>query len=169
MCYVSQGLDDCIFLGNLDALRDWGHARDYVRAQWLMLQQDEPRDFVIATGQQYSVRQFVIWAAEELGITLRFEGSGVDEVGIVDTVSGAVETRLKPGDVIVRIDPRYFRPAEVESLVGDATAAREMLGWRPETTAQEMCAEMMATDLDAARRHALLISHGYNLNAVKED
>jgi GDPmannose 4,6-dehydratase len=169
MCYVSQGLDECIFLGNLDALRDWGHARDYVRAQWLMLQQDEPRDFVIATGQQYSVRQFVIWAAHELGVTLRFEGSGVDEVGIVDSVSGTVETRLKPGDVIVRIDPRYFRPAEVESLVGDATAAREMLGWKPETTAQEMCAEMMATDLDAARRHALLIAHGYDLNAAKED
>jgi GDPmannose 4,6-dehydratase len=169
MCYVSQGLEDCIFLGNLDALRDWGHARDYVRAQWLMLQQDQPRDFVIATGQQYSVRQFVIWAAAELGVTLRFEGSGVEEVGIVDTVSGAVETRLQPGDVIVRIDPRYFRPAEVESLVGDASAAREMLDWKPETTAQEMCAEMMATDLDAARRHALLIAHGYNLNASKED
>src|SRR4051794_15199169 len=113
MSYVSQGLEDCIFLGNLDALRDWGHARDYVRAQWLMLQQEEPRDFVIATGQQYSVRQFVIWAAQELGVTLRFEGDGVEEVGIVDTISGAVETRLKPGDVIVRIDPRYFRPAEV--------------------------------------------------------
>jgi GDPmannose 4,6-dehydratase len=169
MCYVSQGLDECIFLGNLDALRDWGHARDYVRAQWLMLQQDEPRDFVIATGQQYSVRQFVVWAAAELGVTLRFEGDGVEEVGIVDTVSGAVETRFKPGDVIVRIDPRYFRPAEVESLIGDASAAREMLGWKPETTAQEMCAEMMATDLEAARRHALLIAHGYSLNAAKED
>ena len=168
MCNVSQGLDDCIFLGNLDALRDWGHARDYVRAQWLMLQQDKPRDFVIATGQQYSVRQFVTWAAEELGITLRFEGSEVDEVGIVDSVSGKVETRLKPGDVIVRIDPRYFRPAEVESLVGDATAAREILGWTPETTAREMCAEMIVTDLDAARRHALLLAHGYNPNATKE-
>src|SRR4029079_7835343 len=154
MCYVSQGLDECIFLGNLDALRDWGHARDYVRAQWLMLQQDQPRDFVIATGQQYSVRQFVIWAAAELGMTLRFEGSGVEEVGIVDTVSGKIETRLRPGDDIVRIDPRYFRPAEVESLVGDASAARKMLAWKPETTAQEMCAEMMATDLAAARRHA---------------
>ena len=169
MSNVSQGLDECLFLGNLDALRDWGHARDYVRAQWLMLQQDEPRDFVIATGQQYSVRQFVIWAAEELGVALRFEGSGVDEVGIVDTVSGAVETRLSAGDVIVRIDPRYFRPAEVESLVGDATAAREQLGWTPATTAREMCAEMMVTDLDAARRHALLLAHGYNPNAAKEN
>ena len=169
MCYVSQGLEDCIFLGNLDALRDWGHARDYVRAQWLMLQQDEPRDFVIATGHQYSVRQFAIWAAEELGVTLRFEGGGVDEVGIVDSVSGAIETHFKPGDVIVRVDPRYFRPAEVESLVGDASAAREMLGWKPETTAREMCAEMMVTDLDAARRHALLLAHGYNPNAAKEN
>ena len=169
MCYVSQGLQDCIFLGNLDALRDWGHARDYVRAQWLMLQQNEPRDFVIATGHQYSVRQFAIWAAEELGVTLRFEGSDVDEVGIVDSVSGVIETQLKPGDVIVRIDPRYFRPAEVESLVGDASAAREMLGWKPETTAREMCAEMMVTDLDAARRHALLLAHGYNPNAAKEN
>jgi GDPmannose 4,6-dehydratase len=111
----------------------------------------------------------VVWAAAEVGVTLRFEGDGVEEVGIVDTVSGAVETRFKPGDVIVRIDPRYFRPAEVESLIGDASAAREMLGWKPETTAQEMCAEMIATDLEAARRHALLIAHGYNLNAAKED
>ncbi len=168
ICNVSQGLDECLFLGNLDALRDWGHARDYVRAQWLMLQQDEPRDFVIATGQQYSVRQFVIWAAEELGLTLRFEGAGVDEVGIVDSVSGKVETGLRPGDVILRIDPRYFRPAEVESLVGDATAAREMLGWEPQTTAREMCAEMIHTDLAAARRDALLMAHGYNPNVVKE-
>jgi GDPmannose 4,6-dehydratase len=168
MCNVSQGLDECIFLGNLNALRDWGHARDYVQAQWLMLQQDEPRDFVIATGQQYSVRQFVIWSAEELGITLRFEGNGVDEVGIVDAVSGKVETKLNKGDVIVRIDPRYFRPAEVESLVGDPTAAREQLGWVPKTTAQEMCAEMIVTDLDAARRHALLLAHGFNSGAKRE-
>ena len=159
---VSQGLEDCLYLGNLDAMRDWGHARDYVRAQWLMLQQDQPRDFLIATGQQYSVRQFVIWAAEELGITLRFESEGVDEVGIVDAVSGTVDTSRRAGDVIVRIDPRYFRPAEVESIVGDSTTAREMLGWAPQTTAREMCAEMMAADLDTARRHALLLAHGYN-------
>jgi GDPmannose 4,6-dehydratase len=165
---VSQGLEDCLFLGNLDALRDWGHARDYVRAQWLMLQQDEARDFVIATGQQYSVRQFVIWAAEEIGVTLRFDGSGVDEVGMIESVSGKVETRLRPGDVVVRIDPRYFRPAEVESLVGDATGARTALGWEPETTAREMCAEMMCADLETARRDALLMAHGYNPNVVKE-
>jgi GDPmannose 4,6-dehydratase len=168
MSNVSQGLDECIFLGNLDALRDWGHARDYVRAQWLMLQQDEPRDFVIATGQQYSVRQFVIWAAEEIGVTLRFEGSGVHEVGVVDSVSGTIETRLRPGDAIVRVDPRYFRPAEVESLVGDATAAREQLGWQPEMTARQMCAEMMRADLDTARRHALLLAHGYDPGVARE-
>src|SRR4029078_1515485 len=174
MSNVSQGLDECVFLRHLDAprawgpgrayvrdaRRDWGHAPDYVRAQWLMLQQDEPRDFVIATGQQYSVRQFVVWAAEELGITLRFEGTGVEEGGVGDSVSGTVETRLRPGDVILRIDPRYFRPAEVQSLIGDATAAREMLGWQPETTPREMCAEMMAADLESARRTALLVAHG---------
>jgi GDPmannose 4,6-dehydratase len=166
---ISQGLEDCLYLGNLDALRDWGHARDYVRMQWLMLQQDEPRDFVIASGRQHSVRQFVIWAAEELGVTLRFEGEGVDEVGIVDSISGAVETSLRVGDAIVRIDPRYFRPAEVESLLGDATAARETLGWEPEISAREMCAEMMATDLEAARRHALLSSHGFAPSITREN
>ncbi len=168
LCNISQGLEDCLYLGNLDALRDWGHARDYVRMQWLMLQQEKPRDFVIATGQQYSVRQFLIWAAEELGLTLRFAGAGLDEVGIVDSVSGVVETRLRPGDVIVRIDPRYFRPAEVESLLGDATAAREMLGWQPRITAREMCTEMMAADLETARRHALLRAHGYNSSITRE-
>ena len=168
LCNISQGLEDCLYLGNLDALRDWGHARDYVRMQWLMLQQEEPCDFVIATGQQYSVRQFIIWAAEELGVTLRFEGTGADEVGIVDSVSGIVETGLRTGDVIVRIDPRYFRPAEVESLLGDATAAREALGWAPQITAREMCTEMVAADLETARRHALLRAHGYNPNIAKE-
>lgn len=165
---LSQGLEECLFLGNLDALRDWGHARDYVRAQWLMLQQNKPRDFVIATGEQYSVRQFAIWAAEEIGVTLRFEGSGIDEIGVVDSLSRTVETHLQPGDVIVRIDARYFRPAEVEALVGDATAAREALGWKPATTAREMCAEMMCTDLETARRNSLLMAHGYNPNVVKE-
>jgi GDPmannose 4,6-dehydratase len=133
-----------------------------------MLQQKEPRDFVIATGKQHSVRQFIIWAAEELGLTLRFVGTGDDEVGIVDSVSGVVETRLRPGDVIVRIDPRYFRPAEVESLLGDATAAREKLGWIPQITAREMCAEMMAADLETARRHAHLRAHGFNSSITRE-
>ena len=166
---ISQGLEECLYLGNLDALRDWGHARDYVRMQWLMLQQDEPRDFVIATGQQHSVRQFVIWAAEELGVTLRFEGEGVEETGIVEAVSGAVETKLAPGDVIVRVDPRYFRPAEVESLLGDASAASDLLGWKPEISAREMCREMMTADLDTARRHALLKAHGFNASIGREN
>jgi GDPmannose 4,6-dehydratase len=165
---ISQGLEDCLYLGNLDALRDWGHARDYVQMQWLMLQQEQPRDFVIATGQQHSVRQFVIWSAEELGVTLRFEGTGTEEIGVVESVSGAVETCLRTGDVIVRIDPRYFRPAEVESLLGDASAAREALGWEPRITARELCTEMMAADLETARRHALLRAHGYTPSFSKE-
>jgi GDPmannose 4,6-dehydratase len=158
---VSQGLERCLFMGNLNALRDWGHARDYVAMQWLMLQQEEPRDFVIATGQQHTVRQFILWAAGELGLSLRFEGEGVDEVGIVDAVNGAVETALKPGDVIVRIDPRYFRPTEVETLLGDPSAARKELGWAPTSTVREMCAEMVRADLDTARRDALLRAHGF--------
>ena len=158
---ISQGLQTCLFMGNLDALRDWGHAKDYVRMQWLMLQQDKAEDFVIATGQQYSVREFVLWAAAELGIELRFEGQGTDECGVVAAVTGNVAGTVKPGDVIVRIDPRYFRPAEVETLLGDATKAREVLGWVPEISAREMCAEMVAADLATARSHALLKAHGY--------
>lgn len=166
---ISQGIEDCLYMGNLDALRDWGHARDYVEMQWLMLQQDEPRDFVIATGQQHSVREFILWAAEEIGVSLRFEGEGLEEIGVVDAVSGAVETTLKPGDVVVRIDPRYFRPAEVETLLGDPTAARELLGWAPRTSARELCAEMMQADLAAARRSALLTAHGYPSEMSRED
>jgi GDPmannose 4,6-dehydratase len=166
---ISQGLEACLFMGNIDALRDWGHAKDYVRMQWLMLQQDEPEDFVIATGQQYSVREFISWSAEELGIRLRFDGSGVDEVGIVDSVQGNLTTSVKPGDIIVRVDPRYFRPAEVETLLGDPTKAREKLGWVPEISAREMCAEMVAADLDTARRHALLKAHGLDLPVAIEN
>jgi GDPmannose 4,6-dehydratase len=158
---ISQGLERCLFMGNLNALRDWGHARDYVRAQWLMLQQDKPRDLVIASGQQHTVRQFILWTAEELGLTVRFEGEGADEVGIVESVNGTVETALKPKDVIVRIDPRYFRPAEVETLLGDPAAALKELGWAPTITAREMCAEMVRADLVTARRDALLRSHGF--------
>ncbi len=158
---ISQGLQACLFMGNIDALRDWGHAKDYVRMQWLMLQQDEPRDYVIATGQHHSVRQFIVWAAEHLGVELHFEGSGVDEVGIVAAVDGSVETQLRVDDTIIRVDPHYFRPAEVDSLLGDATAAREQLGWEPTITARQTCAEMMAADLDSARRFALLQAHGY--------
>lgn len=160
---IAMGLEPCLYMGNIDALRDWGHARDYVRMQWMMLQQDEPEDFVIATGVQHSVRQFILWAAEDLGIALRFEGEGVDEIGIVDEVSGNRAPAVSPGDVILRIDPRYFRPAEVETLLGDPSKAKQKLGWVPEITAREMCAEMCAEDHKTARRHALNKEHGLEL------
>jgi len=160
---IAQGLEPCLYMGNIDALRDWGHAKDYVRMQWMMLQQDEPEDFVIATGQQYSVREFIRWSAEELGIGLRFEGEGVDEMGIVDTVSGDLAPAVQPGQTLVRVDPGYFRPAEVETLLGDPTKAKQKLGWEPEITAREMCAEMVAEDLKTAQRHALMKEHGFEL------
>jgi len=163
MANISQGLEPCLYMGNLDSLRDWGHAKDYVRMQWLMLQQDVAEDFVIATGVQHSVRDFVRWSAAELGITLAFEGRGLDEVGLVAEVADPAAVSVRPGDVIVRVDPRYFRPAEVDSLLGDPTKAREQLGWVPEITAREMCAEMVAQDLEHARRYALLKTHGYAL------
>ena len=153
---ISQGLEDCLYMGNIDALRDWGHAKDYVRMQWMMLQQDQAEDFVIATGVQYSVRQFIEWTAEELGKTIRWEGEGVDEVGYWND---------KP---IVKIDPRYFRPTEVETLLGDPSKAKQILGWVPEITAQEMCAEMVASDLAQAKQHALLKQHGYSVNVSVE-
>jgi GDPmannose 4,6-dehydratase len=165
---IAQGLEPCLYMGNIDSLRDWGHAKDYVRMQWMMLQQDQPEDFVIATGVQYSVREFIIWSARELGITLAFSGAGVDEVATVISVSGDKAPAVKPGDVIMRIDPRYFRPAEVETLLGDPTKAREKLGWVPEITAQQMCAEMVGEDLKTARRHALLKQHGMDLPVALE-
>ena len=158
---ISQGVEDCLYLGNLDALRDWGHAKDYVRMQWMMLQQDTPDDFVIATGVQYSVRDFIRWSATELGITLRFEGQGIEEVAIVEAIDGDQASALTIGDVIVRVDSRYFRPTEVETLLGDPTKAKELLGWVPEITVQEMCAEMVSEDLKEAKQHALLKAHGY--------
>lgn len=160
---IAQGLENCLYMGNIDALRDWGHAKDYVRMMWLMLQQDKPQDFVIATGVQHSVRTFIKWSAEELGIKLRFEGNGVDEVGIVESVTGDNAPAVKAGDTIVRIDPRYFRPAEVETLLGDPSKAKQQLGWTPQITVQEMCAEMIQEDLKAAKRHALLKEHGYDV------
>ena len=160
---IAQGLEQCLHLGNISALRDWGHAKDYVRMQWMMLQQEEPEDFVIATGVQYSVREFVRWSAAELGIELEFEGEGVDEIGRVAAVSGDAAPSVQAGDIIVRVDPRYFRPAEVETLLGDPTKAKEKLGWVPEITTQEMCAEMVAEDLKTARRHALLRQHGLDV------
>lgn len=165
---IAQGLEDCLYMGNIDALRDWGHAKDYVRMQWLMLQQEQPEDFVIATGVQHSVRQFIDWSAKELGITLRFEGKGLEEVGIVDKVEGDNAPAVKVGDVLLRIDPRYFRPAEVEALLGDPSKAKEKLGWEPEITVQQMCAEMVAEDLKAAKRHALLKKNGYDIPVAIE-
>lgn len=160
---IAQGLESCLYMGNIDALRDWGHAKDYVRMQWMMLQQDTADDFVIATGVQYSVRQFIIWSAEELGITLEFTGEGVDEIATITAISGNKAPALKVGDVVLRIDPRYFRPAEVETLLGDPAKAKEKLGWTPEITVQEMCAEMVSEDLKIAQRHALLREHGHQV------
>ncbi|NEX18499.1 MAG: GDP-mannose 4,6-dehydratase [Halochromatium sp.] len=167
---IAQGLEQCLYLGNMDALRDWGHAKDYVRMQWLMLQQEQAEDFVIATGAQYSVRQFVEWSAAELGISLEFTGQGVDEQGRVTAIADPeTAPALKVGDVIVRVDPRYFRPAEVETLLGDPTLARERLGWVPEISVQAMCAEMVAEDLQSARRYALLKAHGHAIPIARED
>ena len=165
---MATGLDGCLYLGNLDALRDWGHAKDYVRMQWMMLQQDAPEDFVIATGTQYSVRQFITWSANELGITLRFEGSGVDEVGIVDRIEGPNAKALTVGQTIIRVDPRYFRPAEVETLLGDPSKAREKLGWTPQITVQEMCSEMVASDFKIATQKAMLRDNGYQIEMGSE-
>ncbi|CCU72965.1 GDP-mannose 4,6-dehydratase [Thalassolituus oleivorans] len=165
---ISQGLEKCLYLGNMDALRDWGHAKDYVRMQWMMLQQDVADDFVIATGKQIPVREFVRMSAQELGITLRFEGTGVDEVAIVDSITGDNANALKAGDVIVRVDPKYFRPAEVETLLGDPTKAKEVLGWVPEITVEEMCAEMVQSDLQNAKQHALLKKHGFDVSVAIE-
>lgn len=166
---IAQGLEQCLYMGNLDALRDWGHAKDYVRMQWMMLQQEQPDDFVIATGVQYSVREFIRWSAAELGITLKFEGQGVEEIAIIEAIEGDKAPALKVGDVVVRVDPRYFRPAEVETLLGDPTKAKDKLGWVPEITVQEMCAEMVREDLTAARRHALLKQHGHDVPVPMEN
>jgi GDPmannose 4,6-dehydratase len=150
-------------MGNIDSLRDWGHAKDYVRMQWMMLQQDLPEDFVIATGVQYSVREFITWTAAELGLELEFIGSGLDEVARVIAITGDKAPSLSVGDVVMRINPRYFRPAEVETLLGDPSKAKDKLGWTPEISAQEMCAEMVAEDYKAARRNALLREYGLEL------
>jgi GDPmannose 4,6-dehydratase len=166
---IAQGLEPCLYMGNIDALRDWGHAKDYVRMQWMMLQQDAPEDFVIATGKQYSVRQFIEWSAAELGITLAFSGAGLDEIATVAAITGDKAPALRVGDVVLRIDPRYFRPAEVETLLGDPAKAKAKLGWVPEITVQEMCAEMAAADLKAAQRARVLKDHGYNEPVARED
>jgi GDPmannose 4,6-dehydratase len=167
LTHIAQGLERCLYIGNLDSLRDWGHAKDYVRMQWMMLQQERPEDFVIATGKQYSVREFVQWSAAEIGINLSFTGHGVDEKGFVAAIAGDKAPALKVGDCIVAVDPRYFRPAEVDTLLGDPSKARDKLGWVPEITAQQMCAEMVAEDLRAAQRLALLRSHGHEVTFAR--
>jgi GDPmannose 4,6-dehydratase len=166
---ISQGLDGCLYLGNIDALRDWGHARDYIRMQWMMLQQESADDFVIATGKQISVREFVCLTASNLGIEIEFQGKGIDEIGIVSSIEGDLSPAVSVGDVILRINPRYFRPAEVETLLGDPSKAKELLGWVPEISVEKMCAEMVKHDLNLARQKSLLKSHGYDVSLVRED
>jgi GDPmannose 4,6-dehydratase len=167
---ISQGLEYCLYMGNLDALRDWGHAKDYVRMQWMMLQQEKADDFVIATGVQYSVRQFINWTAEALGIQLRWEGEGVNEVAYAVIPPQARQSMpFCPSDrPIVCIDPRYFRPTEVETLLGDPSKAKAKLGWVPEITAQEMCKEMVVHDLQVAKQHAMLKANGFQVNVSME-
>ena len=166
---IAQGLDQCLYMGNIDALRDWGHAKDYVRMQWMMLQQEQPEDFVIATGVQYSVREFIQKSAAQLGLTLEFIDAGESEYAKVAQIEGDKAPALKVGDVIVRIDPRYYRPTEVETLLGDPAKAKEKLGWTPEITLDQMVEEMVANDLDQARQHALLQKHGYSVSVGKEN
>jgi len=155
---IAVGLENCLFLGNLDARRDWGHAKDYVKVQWMMLQQETPEDFVIATGEQHSVRDFIYWSAEELGMTIEFKGKGIEEVGVLRAIEDSAEVKASIGDVIIRIDKRYFRPTEVETLLGDPSKAKSKLGWFPEITPQEMCSEMVAEDLKEAKKQALIMS-----------
>ena len=169
LCNMALGIETCMYMGNIDALRDWGHAKDYVRMQWMMLQEDVPDDFVIATGIQYSVRDFIKWTAAELGLTLEFSCKGINEIATIVAIEGELSPALKIGDIVMRIDPRYFRPAEVETLLGDPTKAKEKLGWVPEITAQEMCTEMVLADYKAARRVALNKYHGLELPVSLEN
>lgn len=167
---IVLGQQDCLYLGNMAALRDWGHARDYVEMQWLMLQQEKPEDFVIATGHQYSVKNFVDAAAAAIGLTLQWEGSGTDEIGFVKSIRelDGMPTRIKPGQTIVRVDPRYFRPTEVDTLLGDASKAHEKLGWKSSTTFEQLVAEMMAADLEEVGKYVLINKNGYNVHARSE-
>jgi GDPmannose 4,6-dehydratase len=165
---ISQGLEECLFMGNIDALRDWGHAKDYVRMQWMMLQQEIADDFVIATGIQFSVRQFIEWSAQELGVTLKFSGQGIEEIATVEKIRGDKAPAMKIGDIVVKIDPRYFRPTEVETLLGDPSKAKTKLGWAPEITMQQMCKEMVASDLKEAQCSALLRANGYQVSVSIE-
>lgn len=166
---IALGLEDCLYLGNMDSLRDWGHAKDYVRMQWMMLQQEEPEDFVIATGKQITVREFIRMSAKEIGIELEFSGIGVDEIATIKYIHSIDELSINIGDVIVRVDPRFFRPAEVETLLGNPAKAKNKLGWIPEITVEEMCAEMIANDLQLAKQHALLKKSGFEVNISLEN
>lgn len=166
---IAQGLEKCLYMGNMDALRDWGHAKDYVRMQWMMLQQEHPEDFVIATGVQYSVREFITKSAEQLGITIKFEGLGVEEQAVVVAIKGSNSPALQVGDIVVRVDPNYFRPTEVETLLGDPAKAKQKLGWIPEITLDEMIREMVEYDLEQAKQHSLLKNHGYAVHVGKEN
>ena len=168
LCNIAQGLEKCLYMGNINALRDWGHAKDYVRMQWMMLQQKTPEDFCIATGVQHSIRDFILWSASELGINIRFEGDGLDEVGIVESINGDDAPGIRIGDVIIKIDSRYFRHAEVDSLLGSPKKAKEKLGWIPEINAKEMCTEMINEDLLSAKRNAFLIKNGHKLTIPTE-
>ena len=168
MANMAHGLESCLYLGNMDALRDWGHAKDYVRMQWMMLQQESAEDYVIATGQQISVRDFARLSAKNIGVELAFKGSGVDEVGFVESVDNSISPNLRVGDEIVKVDPRYFRPAEVETLLGDPTKAKQKLGWVPEVTVEQMCAEMVENDLESAKRDSLLKKNGFNIATAHE-
>ena len=166
---IAEGLEHCLYMGNIDSLRDWGHAKDYIRMQWMMLQQDAPEDYVIATGKQHSVREFICWTAEELGLTLEFSGKGLEEIATVVENEGDKAPGVAVGDVVMRIDPRYFRPTEVESLLGDPSKAEKYLGWKPLITAREMCAEMVLADLKIARRDTVLRKYELNLPASIND
>ena len=164
---IAMGIDECLFLGNLDAQRDWGHAADFVEMQWLMLQQEEPKDYVISTGQQYSVREFVEIAANEIGINLRWQGTGLDEVGIIDTINDEARGRrgsLAEGQEIIRVAEDYFRPSEVDTLLGDSSLACEELGWKPQTSFSELVSEMIREDLKKAEQYLLLKDHGYQVD-----
>ncbi len=166
---ISQGLESCLELGNMDALRDWGHAKDYVRMQWMMLQQDVADDFVIASGKQISVREFVRMSAREAGIDIEFTGKGVDEIATVISVNNDKAPAVSVGDVIVRVNPKFFRPAEVETLLGDPSKAKANLGWIPEITVEEMCSEMILADIEKAKQHSLLKKHGFDVSISLEN
>ena len=167
---IAQGLEECLYLGNMDAKRDWGHAKDYVRMQWMMLQQEVADDFVIATGKQISVREFIAMCALHVGVELEFSGEGINEIAKVAAITGESAPALKEGDVIVRVDPSYFRPAEVETLLGDASKAKEKLGWFPEITLEEMCGEMVQHDLRKAKQLSLLKAHGHDVpNSIENE